>query len=329
MSLTRRFFGIQHTSTAPVWLAGGATVTSPEATFNHSSLVIGSDWLVARPFNANYYYSSDDGASWTAAATLAANYTGKFASGTQAGRAVHYGNQLGTITLFYSDTPAAGTGWTAPTGTSAHSLKPTTIACAAIGAGKLVLMYTDGDVLYCDVTTMNGFTHLVGVVPTVTTSREVVFDGTRFVSIGASGETTTSTDGVTWSTGPTLGPTPLFGGREFTFGDDKIFIGESGASGSRKFHVSYDHGQTWTARDRPAFASGGNGVAYVYADGRLHAVQTGTGDAAYSDDDGVSWNMTTVPASTAFSEGYQWFDVLPSKVVAIEFGTTGATYLNR
>lgn len=140
------------------------------------------DGISQRP---RFYYSTDDGASWTA----------KHPSGTSFRiRASLYANNLWIVAglnTAYATTPNMATGWTART---APTTSPRGLA---YGSSLYVMVGENGD-LYTSSTGTGSWTSRTSGFST-SDIYGVASDGTNFVAVGVAGKISDSTNGTTWT----------------------------------------------------------------------------------------------------------------------------------
>lgn len=306
---------------APGWLDGGTVFTQVTSSFSPPEKVATFGDVAVNGTNSRFYeYSDDGGATWSNKDAGIINMTLILMEAGPTGRFYFVGNPPGDVVCRYTDTPSNGT-WTTPTGTSLFSAKNLIPNDIAVGAGRLVAVYADGDVVHCDAAAMHGFTRIAGAMPS-DIYRRLIWTGTEFIAYGQTGKVSTSPDGVTWTNRGTISSTsPLM--IAAACGAGSVVLSASGAS-KDKLHVSTDGGVTWAEKTLPFTSSGSPLLAF--ADGRFHAVSTSSAAAAYSDDGGQTWQAATIPNGP----GYAAILVMASRLaVATTAGTNNPAYLSR
>jgi hypothetical protein len=275
---------------APVWLDGGAAFTQLTTSFSSPERIATFGNVAVNGTNSRFYeYSDDGGATWTNKDAVIINMSLILMESGPTGRFYFVGNPPGDVVCRYTDTPSNGT-WTTPTGMSLFSAKGLIPNDIAVGAGRLVAVYSDGDVVYCDAAAMNGFTRIAGAMPS-DISRRLIWTGTEFVAYGQTGKVSTSPDGVNWTSRGTITATsPQM--LKAACGAGSVVLSASGAS-FNKLHVSKDDGATWADATLPFTSTGAPLLAF--AAGRFHAVSQSGANAAYSDDGGLTWASATIP----------------------------------
>lgn len=202
---------------ADMSISAGNNFTSNSAAVNFIGLAADATFGVGTAAAGALYTSPASGgyATWTSRTSGTANSLGYLSVG--GGFWIAYGDN-GNNTIRYNDTTDPTDAWSGST----SGLDGTTqFLGAAFGAGLHVAITSDSEII----TTANpagAWTSRTN--PTTGTWHNLVFDGTRFWAVGASGKIITSTDGITWVDVSVSGGGTIAGAYTVTIGGQTIYI---------------------------------------------------------------------------------------------------------
>jgi hypothetical protein len=172
-----------------------STVTLPVSSYWTSPTYANGMYFIASNATANYL-TSTDGTTWTSRTNAFTN--GWYVVFWTGVRFAAIGSITGTAMTYFAYS-TNGTTWTSTAGTLANTYCKTV---ATNGSIWVTPVNTNNTGYY---TTTDGITWTARTFPTSVASRNIVFGNGQFIVFGnGSTATLVSTDGINWTTGPTL-----------------------------------------------------------------------------------------------------------------------------